>query len=648
MKSRNDFLTLSFEKRRFCQGAGLALTALLASGAVGDWKMGALFAALFLAAGAIRLSSSRPFLRFLLSAVWGIGFILVSSLLPTMMVSTKSFFAIGHYRVVMNFVCVAVVYGICLTLTGEIRSAVTAASTVLLLMATANAFVFQFRGNELKPTDFLAARTAMNVVGQYIFRVGPRMLQAWLTWLWMLFCLYGLPPADLKVSKIWIRLGAALASCACAFVVWQGWTDIHTNNWSNGGSTENGYFLNFATGIRDCFVQKPEGYSPEAVEALASRYAEPSESPEEKPNILVIMNESFADFRVLGDNFHTNQPVTPFVDSLRENTIRGQALVSIFGGGTANSEFEFLTGGTMANLPGNSAPYQQYVSGNIWSLPWLMNAYGYRSMATHPYFAQGWNRPAVYPRLGFSEITFDEAYPGQDRIRGFISDREMYSHILDVLKEPGEQPLFLFGITVQNHGDYIYTGDDYTQTIYLEDYEMEYPMAEQYLTLLNESDQAVEYLLTELEQLPEKAVVLFFGDHFPQVEGDFFQDVHGGKLETLPEKMLQYQVPFFVWANYDIPEQTVECTSLNYLSRYLLEAAGLELPPYYQFLEDMEEVIPAVNALGYYSVSRQTFLPLEEAQGEEAKWLGDYAMVQYNNLFDAKNRNPEFYQRYLP
>lgn len=649
MKPRNDFLTLSFEKPRACGGAGIALIALLICAIAGEWKLGLLFAALFLAAGAVKISASHPGVRFLLSALWGIACIFVSCALPTRMVSDSSFLAIGHYRVVMNFVCVAVVYGICLMATGEIKSAVGVASGLLLIMGTANAFLFQFRGNELKPTDFLAIRTALNVAGQYIFRIGRRMLRGWLTWLWMMFCMGALPKADPGIPKGWIRLAAALASCACAITVWRGSTDIRTSNWSNEGSTTNGYFLNFCTGLRDCFVRKPEGYSPEAVAELASRY-EASEGTSEAsaPNILVIMNESFADFTVLGDGLKTNQPVIPFVDSLRENTIRGYALTSVFGGVTANSEFEFLTGGSMANLPEGSVPYQQYVNQEIFSLPWLMSACGYRSMATHPYLAEGWNRPAVYPRLGFSDISFEEAYAGEKLIREFVSDQEMYEHILEVLKEPAEKPLFLFGITMQNHGDYIYTGDHYTQTISLEDSGTDCPMAEQYLTLLHESDKAVEYLLTELEKSPEKTIVLFFGDHFPQVEGDFLQEVHGGEFETLSEKMLQYKVPFFIWANYDIPEETVECTSLNYLSRYLLEAAGLELPPYYQFLKELEQTIPAVNAMGYYSLSRGTFLSLEEAEGEEAQWLNRYAMVQYNNLFDPKNRNGEFFQNYLP
>ena len=211
------------------------------------------------------------------------------------------------------------------------------------------------------------------------------------------------------------------------------------------------------------------------------------------------------------------------------------------------------------------------------------------------------------------------------------------------MKNKTEEPLFLFGITMQNHGDYIYTGEGYTQTVYLEDYAMEHPMAEQYLSLLNESDKAMEQFFLELNALEEDTVVLFFGDHFPQVEGDFFTEVHGGEFETLSEQMLQYTVPFFLWANYDIPEQTVECTSLNYLGRYLLETAGLELPAYYRFLKDLEEVIPAINGFGYYSADRREFLPLSWAEGEEADWLNRYAVLQYNGMFERQEKSRIFF-----
>ena len=142
-------------------------------------------------------------------------------------------------------------------------------------------------------------------------------------------------------------------------------------------------------------------------------------------------------------------------------------------------------------------------------------------------------------------------------------------------------------------------------------------------------------------------MVLFFGDHLPGIETGFYEELYGGSFDTLDRQMLSYTVPFVIWANYDIPEQTVECTSLNYLGRYLLEAAGMELPPYYSFLKDLEERIPAVNAMGYYSASWQTYLPLSEAEGEEAQWLSRYEILQYNGMFDKNGRSDVFFGQYI-
>lgn len=628
---------LGLDKRSGIWGAAIGGVILLLCCVFYSWKDGLVFAVLFTAAGFITLQPKHPVSGFLLNALWALVCIFLSCALPTKMVSNASYLNIGYYRVIMNYLCAAVVYGLFLVITGNIKWAVGLASGALLLLSTASGFLFQFRGNLLKPTDFLAIKTAINVAGQYVFTVSKNMAYSWFAWLFAMFVLCRLPSGKPPMPKIWFRLGAAALTVAAALVFWRGSVDIKMNTWSNEGATRNGYLLNFAVGLRDCFPEKPEGYSQEALDALESAYPVEKVAPQREnlPNILVIMSESYADFSILGSKLRTNQPVTPFLDSLEENTIRGYALASVFGGTTANSEFEFLTGLSMANLPEGCCPYQQYINTDTPSLVQWMNTLGYRTIATHPYFASGWNRTQVYPLLGFSEMTFDEDYPYQDLIREFVSDREMYSYVLNVLEETEDQPLFLFGITMQNHGDYIYTGDHYEQTIFLEGYEMDHPMAEQYLTLLHETDKATEYLLTELERFPEDTIVLFFGDHFPQVEGDFFLEVHGGTFDTLSEQMLQFSVPFFIWANFDIPEQSVECTSLNYLGRYLLEAAGIALPPYYQFLGNLEEAIPAINAQSYYSLSQQAYLPLEDAQDEERWWLNQYAILQYNCLFDS-------------
>lgn len=615
-----------------------------------DLKCGIVFSALFLAAGFVKLPLRHNALRFLVNAAWAVGCILLSCVAPTVMVSDKSFLDIGVYRVAMNLLSVAVIYGVCLALTGEIKKAVRLASLLLLLLATLNSFIFQFRGNEFKPTDIYATKTALNVAGQYTFRIRDKMAYCWFLWLWNLFALGMLPSSEGLIPRRWLRVLAAAASAACVALLIYGMRDIRPNNWSNEGTETNGYYLNFAVGIRDAIIKKPDGYDLSFISGMEAQYAGEEAGPDtaKKPNIVVIMSESYADFGILGDGLRTNQPVSPFIDSLTENTVKGYALTSIFGGVTANAEFEFLTGNTMAFLPEGSVPYQQYLHSDCFSLARVLENQGYTSFATHPYFSSGWSRTTVYPYFGFSDFTFVEDYPQQDYVRDYISDREMYDYVMSALENKDDSPMFLFGITMQNHGDYIYTGDNYEQTVFLQDYEMEHPMAEQYLSLLLETDKATEGFLNRLEELEEDTLVLFFGDHFPHVEGNFFRDVHGGDFETLEEQMLQYTIPFFIWANYDIPEMTVECTSLNYLARYLLEAAGLSLPPYYRFLAELEKEIPAVNALGYYSRREGTFLPLEDAAGEEAEWLNRYRMVQYNNLFDPDHRSETFFDQYIP
>lgn len=607
------------------------------------WREGVTYGALFLLVGFVRLQPRHPAWGLVLNLLWGLVCIYISCTLPTKMVATADYTIIGMEKIILNYFCVAIVYGVCLGLTGEIKSAIVLASGLLLILASVNYFVYQFRGNEFKITDLYAAETAMNVAGQYQFRIKVRMACCLFTWLWMVFALRSLPPADGGVPKILIRAVALLAAAGCFVLLYRGWGHIRASSWSNSGSVDNGYYLNFAIGIRDAIIEPPEGYSPEAVAALEADYAPADAEKEDKPNIVVIMSESFADCDILGNDLRTNIPVTPFIDALRENTIRGYALTSVFGGVTANSEFEMLTGNSMAFLPKGSVPYQQYIHSEAFSLVSALEGKGYATFATHPYLSSGWNRTRVYPHMGFDTITFQEDYPRQDLLREYVSDREMYDYVLQALKEETEAPLFLFGITMQNHGSYTYSGDNFEQTVFLEGYEGEYPLTEQYLTLLNETDKATEAFLKELESCGEDTVVLFFGDHFPKIENEFYVEAHGGSYQGLEERMRQYTVPFFVWANYDIPERTVERTSLNYLALYVLEAAGLELPPYYQFLADMERAVPAVNELGYYSLSQQTYLSVSDAEGEEAAWLDKYDLLQHNNLFDEKNRSAFFF-----
>lgn len=545
--------------------------------------------------------------------------------------------------ILLNLLCSFILFGLFTAISGNFAVAMAITIIIMMGISTVNGFVFLFRGKELSAMDILSVRTAANVAGQYSYSFPPHVTLRWMWTFLLVFAAFSLP-AHKSAHPVAKRL-LWLAACVLAiFILIISSKDVGVRSWDYLGSQLNGFYLNFALGIRDSFSLSPENYSPDIIDELAAQNPEVSDKSAKKPNIIVIMNEAFSDLDIFKNPLESSTEVTPFVSSLSENTVKGSALVSIFGGNTANSEFEFLTSHTMAFFPNptNSVPYQQYIDEPVFSFPHLMRYMGYETFATHPYLANGWSRNVQYPRLGFDSQTFLDAYPKEKLVRGFVSDREMYEYILDKLSGDRAQPLFLFGVTMQNHSAYETEG--FVNSIRLEG---SYPLTEQYLSSIHESDKAVEFLIGELEKYPEDTVVLFFGDHMPKIENDFYLALNGGALKTLDEQMLKYTVPFFIWANYDIEEYTLEQTSLNYLAGHLLDAAGIELPPYYQFLRDTEETIPAINAFGYYSKAQGRLLPLDEAQGEEAEAIWRYECVQYNNMFDSKNRNRIFFGQYI-
>jgi hypothetical protein len=215
--------------------------------------------------------------------------------------------------------------------------------------------------------------------------------------------------------------------------------------------------------------------------------------------------------------------------------------------------------------------------------------------------------------------------------------------LIKTYEENKEDPLFLFGVTMQNHGGYTYEGENFEQNVSLKDKELSDPVVEQYLSLIYETDKAVEYLITYFQGVSEDVVILFFGDHHPKLQQSFYEKISGKTASTLDEKQKMFEVPFFIWANFDIEEEYIECVSLNYLSSYVYDVAGLSLPAYNSFLREMENFIPMINANGYYSLSNDCYLGFEEAEGDERRWLDLYEILQYNSIFGEAKRSDVFF-----
>jgi len=512
----------------------------------------------------------------------------------------------------------------------RIKWALIVSNTALFIFAFIEYMVISFRGSEIKISDFYSLRTAASVVGQYKIEFTSKVNYSILLFLLFIFVV-SITKFTHKSKKSQLpRLAGAIFLGLSLFTV--SWCMNNSTNymqlWAFDGTKYNGLTYNFLIEARDSRVKVPEGYSDERAEEILSAYTG-TESKEDTPHVIVIMSEAFSDLSILGD-FNTSEDPLEYYHSLDEDITKGYALSSVYGGNTAVSEWEFLTGNTQAFLPYGSVAYQQYIKKSADSIVDIMNENGYTTISMHPYRATGWKRDVIYEIFGFDEIYFEEELSKDKKIRGLVSDETLFSDIIKRFENKKEnEKIFNFCITMQNHGGYEYGNFPSEVTVS----GIDVLSANQYLTLMNKSDDALKNLISYFENYDEKTMIVFFGDHFPSLNRDFYTYVMGDRSTTFEGTMEKHKVPFFIWTNYDTPEEEVELTSLNFLPVLMLKKAGIGLTPYFSYLDALSEKIPAINFYGYNTVTDRKIRRVSEAQGEEYDLINEYRVLQYKNLF---------------
>ena len=551
-----------------------------------------------------------------------------------------------------NYLCIGVVHFTLCALTNYIVLCSVITHVLCFVWGIANYYVSLFRGTPILPWDFTALGTAAAVADSYRFSLNLQMVVCLLLLAGMIFLLRKqLLRGRFRSSKNRLRLraGYLCAIAACAYPVLHPAAletfGIQTDVWDQSGSySQDGALAVFLRNTQFMSVEEPQDPSAENIERIAAGVTEkePAVSTDTRPNIVAIMNESWADFEDFG-NLSLSESVTDYIDSL-DNLIFGHTYTSVFGAGTSASEFEFLTGNSMAFLPSGSIPYQQYILEPSASLASLLKENGYRTLAFHPGERTSWQRNQAYPLLGFDEFKCveDMDVPVTEE-HGYVSDQSSFRQIIYEFehKDP-EERLFLFNVTIQNHGSY--TVEDYPAEVQLTDEPGKYPMAEQYLTLANKTDEAFRLLVDYFSQQEEPTIILMFGDHQPSVEQEFLDKAYGVTQDqmTMEQYMDKYKTPFLIWANYDLPDDEIPTTSLNFLGQYLLSYAGIENSLYENYLQNFQEVLPAMTFVGYIDQNGKAYSHLE--QNEYTALIEDYRTLAYDNLFGGQSRHAQYYQ----
>lgn len=532
----------------------------------------------------------------------------------------------------------AILFAFVTVLSGRFCLGNSIAMAFLFAVTVIDYQIYFFRGTEILPGDVLSFRTALGVAGQYHPQITINMVVAALLLLLYLILLNML--AKFRKGLYW-RI-VSLAVLICSSIVFIRCIDnVPLIVYGNEGMKQNSFPVNFCRLVCGSNVEEPDGYSTEIINELEAKYCEETDT-QKRPVIIAIMNEAFSDLNVVGD-LPVDEEIIPFFDSLQENAVKGWTQVPVFGAGTANTEWEFLTGHSMQFLPKGATPYSNNgLTDSYASIVSRLKKIGYHCIAMHPYYEYMYTRNSVYPRMGFDEMLFLQDFPQKKMLREYVSDQEMYEELIQQYEShTDDSPLFIFGVTMQNHGGYEYEGDNYNKTVELQGMSQDYPKAEQYLSLLKESDTALEYLINYFEDVEEDVVIAFFGDHQPAVEQEFFEEIAGEKSsEQLQFDM--HTVPFFVWANYDIEEQKVDVTSVNYLTNYIYDVAQLPKPGYTLFLEKLQESVPVLSTNKVYSKAQNKYVGYSELSGEEAEMMRQYNYLAYNAVYDVEGRSEWF------
>ncbi len=572
----------------------------------------------------------------------------------------------GIVRIIFN---ILLIYSFIMLISSIFRTMKVGIISVLVVSLTlgvANNFVVQTRGREMSFLDIKSIGTALSVVGDYSFELEVETLTAIII---AVACIVHIVRSDYpkfkgfkKPSKYFLTSVAAFAVCVAT--VFGGVSlGYSSKNYRTQGTEYNGYYLNFIYSIKNSKVKAPGTYSPGAIMNAISKNDFSSLGISPETNVIVIMNESFSDLKGVCDSSQapsklvTDTELLPYWNSLEngvftdengktQTVIKGNALSSVYGGNTANSEFEFLMGTSMAFLPKDTVVYNGKINqNNAYSVVNFFNDAGYKTIAVHPEYAENWSRNVIYKHFGFDETYFWDKFEGtvteEDLYRGHVSDAAVYKKIIELYENREEnEKFFTFAITMMNHGGYDHSS--FEDTVHVQGDEQ--GEANEYLSSMNEADASIHILLDYFKEAEQDTLIVFFGDHQPTMPDAFLEKYMGiTSNSTVEEMQKMYTVPYMFWSNYEMESDINEnVSSINYLSTEMLTLSGVNKSKFFDTLDDIKKVIPAMNFFGWYDTDGDfhSFTDKNDTDitEKEKEALELYEHLAYNLMFDESNK----------
>lgn len=522
-------------------------------------------------------------------------------------------------------------------------------------------FVVQLKGAAILPSDLLALGTAAAVAGAYDFILTPQIFYV--------LCAAGVCVCAL--SFVWpghmpsrraavvnavvnVAVGAALLFAGAEVYqavkvdevlgfTYDRWQPIETYR-------SCGFAPSFLSVLQDFEIPVPDGYSREGAEelqddlvaqydaglgAIPERQVAQAQFEQIKPTVITVMNETFTDLSLYEGLRDAGYEGPRGYKSLTGTLQRGTLMSSVMGGGTANTEFEFLTGNSSAFIGFGKYPYQLYDLSGIDSLAAQFSELGYGTTAMHPQLPTNYNRSSVYPELGFDEFLSIDDFGEVENYHAGARDKATYDKVLELLAQD-DAPQFIFDLTMQNHSGYD------PGTVPAEDVVRYTPngvsdeallgQLDTYLACIEMSDKDLMYFIDRLRELSRPVVLVFFGDHQPSIAAGF-NDATYPNEDPFAHEIRTYESTYMVWANYEVAGAPLDVNSevgAAQLAAQVLYRIGAPLSDYQKAQLVLDQQVPSMSLLGYRGADGLRYALDAESPYKEA--VNQMATLQYVNF----------------
>ena len=425
-----------------------------------------------------------------------------------------------------------------------------------------------------------------------------------------------------------------------------------------------GVVTGFMTNLSNLEIDKPDGYSEEAVDAILDNvdesqkfstsplyptsYAATTAKDEQvkKPTIVYVMDESYWDVSELeqyGIKFDTD--VSANLHALQQTSAYGRAYSPSFGGGTCDVEFEALTGYSASFLPSGSKPYQQHVTKPMFALPSYLKTQGYQTAAVHCFWAKYWSRDTAYPNLGLDDFISLEDMHGVTKVRkhywtnGLVTDDSMADQIIgqyEKMKASSDEPVFLHAVTMQNHTNY--NKDNYPDDQRVK--VLEHPAGmkastvgalEDFATGIRDADAMLGKLTAYFSQVDEPVILVFWGDHYNPIDSNYDVYTTTGYASDSSADPRLHQTTLLMWSNYSDAQVDLGTIAAYDISPVMMNLYGLQQPLYFQFLNRQLRVASRACTRGV-TMNLDGTTTLEPTEFQQ-RWTQEHWMLQYDLMF---------------